>query len=244
MLTVEGHALSGGSGYAQGGIYFPVSVAADSNGTVWVVNYGNPSVVQLNSSGKPLSGSSGIVSPLIGAPVGIALNSKHEALVGNQAHGSVTKISADGSSLASIACCNEPVGIAVDQNDNVWIANQQSASVAQINAGGQVVSFGYTAGGLYNPAGVAIDGSGNVWVSNNHGNSITELAGAQSSSPGKGLSPQAGYGVDAGLSAMYGIAVDASGNVWVNNSGADALTDFIGIAAPVKTPLVGVVTMP
>jgi DNA-binding beta-propeller fold protein YncE len=37
----------------------------------------------------------------------------------------------------------------------------------------------------------------------------------------------------------YGIAVDASGNLWVTNFGDDTLTEFVGIAAPVKTPLLG-----
>ncbi len=82
--------------------------------------------------------------------------------------------------------------------------------------------------------------------SNNQGNSIVELAGSQSSSPGHALSPQIGYGVDANLGEMYNssIAIDASGNVWVCNGAANTLTQFLGIASPVKTPLVGVVSAP
>ena len=37
----------------------------------------------------------------------------------------------------------------------------------------------------------------------------------------------------------FGIAVDASGNVWVANFAANAVTQFVGLASPVKTPLLG-----
>jgi hypothetical protein len=43
------------------------------------------------------------------------------------------------------------------------------------------------------------------------------------------------------------VQIDASGNVWVANNlkriaptvGGDGLVEFIGLAAPVKTPLIG-----
>jgi hypothetical protein len=42
----------------------------------------------------------------------------------------------------------------------------------------------------------------------------------------------------------YAVAIDAAGNVWVSNYGSDTLTEFIGVAAPVKTPLLGPVRVP
>jgi hypothetical protein len=37
------------------------------------------------------------------------------------------------------------------------------------------------------------------------------------------------------------LAIDASGSVWVSNSAmnANTLTQFVGLASPVKTPLLG-----
>jgi hypothetical protein len=35
----------------------------------------------------------------------------------------------------------------------------------------------------------------------------------------------------------FGIAVDGSGDVWITSSGSNALTEFIGVGAPVVTPL-------
>ena len=48
-----------------------------------------------------------------------------------------------------------------------------------------------------------------------------------------------GFGADASLVAPYALAIDASGNLWVTNSGKNTLTQFIGVATPVKTPLAG-----
>jgi len=42
----------------------------------------------------------------------------------------------------------------------------------------------------------------------------------------------------------YAVAIDASGNAWVSNAGNDTVTEFIGAATPVKTPLVGPPVLP
>jgi streptogramin lyase len=41
------------------------------------------------------------------------------------------------------------------------------------------------------------------------------------------------------LSSPYSVAVDGSGNVWLSNSGTNTLTEFVGLAAPIYTPLGG-----
>lgn len=65
---------------------------------------------------------------------------------------------------------------------------------------------------------------------------------------GEAISPASGYGSDA-LTRNTGVAVDPSGNVWLadnrqtiplqTNPGGHAVVVFIGIAAPVRTPLDG-----
>jgi hypothetical protein len=58
------------------------------------------------------------------------------------------------------------------------------------------------------------------------------------------LSPSSGWGADAKLLEAFAIAADASGNLWVSNFGSNTLTEFVGMAAPVKTPLLGPVRVP
>ena len=77
---------------------------------------------------------------------------------------------------------------------------------------------------------------------------------AQHCPPGKrtgdAISPDTGYGSDA-LVRNTGVQIDPSGNVWLTNNwiqdafffqtnpGGHELVVFIGLAAPIKTPLIG-----
>jgi len=94
-----------------------------------------------------------------------------------------------------------------------------------------------------------VDGAGNVWVTNLGGNTVTELQGANGAVPGRAISSAGGFGHDAGLLEPYGVAIDASGNVWISNSGSledvpSTITQILGAATPVKTPLIGPPQLP
>jgi hypothetical protein len=43
--------------------------------------------------------------------------------------------------------------------------------------------------------------------------------------------------VGGSMNSPFGIAVDGSGDVWITSSASNAVTEFIGVAAPVVTPL-------
>jgi len=238
-LNSSGQPLSGGSGYDAGGIYFPIDVTADPNGNIWVVDYGDSKVTLLNSSGSSLSGTTGWGGTSLDFPVALAVDSNHNAWVANQSANTITRISADGSTAAVFACCDGASGIATDQSNNVWVANYYGDSISEVSNNGAVLLNGITGGGVLHPKGIAVDGSGTVWVANYRGNSISEISGASSASPGIFLSPASGFGTDVSLLEPYGLALDACGNAWVSNFGNDTITQFVGIAAPIKTPFAG-----
>ncbi len=244
VLNTSGEPLSGSSGYAAGGIYFPLGVTADPNGNMWVVNYGNSTVTLLNNSGASLSGAGGWGASSLSFPVALAVDSNHNAWVANQSANTITKISADGSTNTVITCCQGASGIAADQSNNVWVANYYGDSISEVSSSGVVLLNGITGGGVLHPQGIAVDGAGTVWVANYRGNSISELSGASSASPGTFLSPASGFGTDASLLEPYGLALDASGNAWVSNFGSDTITQFVGVATPVKTPFAGPPSLP
>jgi DNA-binding beta-propeller fold protein YncE len=83
---------------------------------------------------------------------------------------------------------------------------------------------------LNTPNAVATDGADILWVANGvpSGSLSAFTAG------GVALTPAMGIG---SLNAPAGIAVDGSGNVWTANSGSNSLTEFVGLASPVVTPL-------
>ena len=225
----------------SGGIYFPIGVAADPNGNMWFADYGDSKVTLLSNTGAAISSSSGWGGTSLAFPVALAVDAGHNAWVVNQGGLlPITEISADGSKVTNYDCdCNGASGVAADQKGNIWIANYYGNSVSEVNTCGTLELDAATGGGVLRPQGIAVDGAGTVWVANYQGNSLSELGGASSAAPGAFLSPSSGFGVDASLLDPYAVAIDASGNLWLTNSGKNTLTEFIGVAAPIKTPLAG-----
>jgi hypothetical protein len=87
---------------------------------------------------------------------------------------------------------------------------------------------------LSSPQAIAIDGSGNAWVAG--GSATSEI-----SPTGTFLSGSTGFSSSDGVN---GIAIDASGDVWVNYISYNFLygysyyyQEFVGAATPVVTPL-------
>ena len=264
-LNSSGEIISPAGGYFGGGVFFPVAVATDTNGIVWIANQGDDSASEFTESGSGLSYSGPFGAGRLPGPSAVAVDANHNAWFADQyaSSGSTTSISADGSQVAEFTSGGyEPDGIATDavgissetSKGHVWIANHSttdentpgSVSELQLNNDGSVtvVSTGYTGGGVYRPNGIAVDGAGNVWVANFVGNTLTELQGANGATPGQALSPSTGLGGDANLREPYGIALDSSGNIWVSNFDASTITQFLGAAAPVKTPLAGPPQLP
>jgi len=238
-LNSSGQAIA--TAITSGGIYFPLAVAADTNGNMWIADYGDSKVSLLSSSGSAISSSSGWGGTSLAFPVAVAVDAGHNAWFANQGGLlPVTKISADGTEVTNFDCdCDGASGVATDQSGNVWIANYYGNSISAVNTCGKLEVDAAMGGGLVRPQGIAVDGAGAVWVANYQGNSLSELSGSSSATPGMLLSPTTGFGADASLLAPYGVAIDASGNLWVTNSGKNTLTQFIGVATPVKTPLAG-----
>ncbi len=240
-----GQVLSGANGFSGGGVYFPQALAADTTGNVWVVDYGDSLVSLLSSSGSAVSSATGWGAGQLFLPVAIAVDASHNAWVANQSADSITHIAADGSSVTQIACCNGASGVAVDQADNVWVANYFGNSISEVSSAGAVLLDGQSGGGAYTPAPGAVAGAGRVWVGDFHGGTVRGVAGYKDAVPGAPLSPSAGLGTDAQLGSPFTVAVDASGNLWVSNSdGANTVTTFVGLATPVKTPLLGPPQLP
>lgn len=250
LLSAAGQALSGADGfqnsYASGGFNVPLAVAIDgAAGPVWVVNTGNATVTQVNRSGGTISGGAGYGSSALAFPAAIALDASHAAWVGNMNGNQVVKISQDGRSVTAVNCCSGPQGLAVDASGTLWAANFYGNSVSRVDtAVGVVKGAPITGATLQYPAAIAVDGAGSVWVASYRGNVLTQLAGSGAASPEAMVSPAAGWAGDAGLDQPFALAMDGSGDVWVTNFAAGTVTELIGVAGPVKTPLLGPVQQP
>jgi DNA-binding beta-propeller fold protein YncE len=225
------------------GLSNPYGIAIDTGSNIWVSNFGSNTLSEFQSSGAPSSGSGGFAG--VTEPGGIAADTSGDVWVTNFGasvpaivEASPNKVAGQPPVLTVVSenQLNSPYGIAVDGSGDIWVTNSGTGSITEFHADGSIASpdpNGFTGGGLANPYGIAIDGIGNVWTANNGGNSNSV---SEFNSNGMAMSGTNGY-VGTGL-FPYGIAIDPSGNVWVANKDTSApLTEFVGAAAPVVTPL-------
>jgi hypothetical protein len=232
VLSSTGSSLSTVGSVTTGGLDGPVSVAFDVAGNAWISNNSGSSVSEFTSMLSPGFVNGDTQSVLSGA-YGIATDSADSIWV--SASDNVVKLNSSGVPLFSTNVTSTPGGlyaIAIDSAGNAWIPNAKTNSVMKVSTSGAIVSpsGGYTGGGLNAPASIAVDGAGNVWVANpgriGSGN-ITELSGA-----GTPITGSSGYEPGYGAGPM---AIDGSGDVWV--AGTGSVTEIIGAATPVVTPL-------
>src|SRR6185312_1569762 len=243
VFNPSGQAISGTNGFTAGGLDYPIAIAIDPDGSAWIADSGNSHISHLSSSGASLAGPGGYSDVSFAYPAALAVDPSHNLWVGNN-DTVVTKMSSNGSQFTTYTCCDDVSSLAFDQQGNLWIANFYGNSVSEISSTGVISAGTFTGGGLDHPEAVAIDGNGNVWVANFLTNALSELAGASAASPGMPLSPSSGIGGAANLTHAFAMAIDSSGDIWVTNSGSNILTEYIGLAGPVKTPLIGQPTAP
>lgn len=210
----------------------PFDITIDAGGSAWITDNLNDCVVRLASNGAPIGDP--VCDGGIKAPLGIAVDSRANLWVANSA-------------IVPVPCPEDP---AQDYGD--LQPNRDLASVTRIGPDASVVTT-YRGGGLAIPWGIAVDGKDNVWIADFAGERLSHFCGANPANcptgheTGQPIAPD-GYSFD-GLVRNTGVAIDPSGNVWVANNwlkdpvqtnpGGDAMVVFIGLAPPVRTPLIG-----
>jgi streptogramin lyase len=231
VTTFAGTADSTGSSDGTGAtarFSSPSGVAVDGAGNVFVADSGNNTIRKITPAG--------MVTTLAGA---------------------ASSGSADGTGAA--ARFNSPESVAVDGAGNVFVADWGNSTIRKITPSGVVTTFAGTAGSYGSadgtgaaasfsfPTGVAVDGSGNLFVAD-LGNStirkitpagvVTTLAGTAGSSGSAD-----GTGAAARFNGPHGVAVDGSGDVFVADTGNNAIrkistsgvvTTIVGVAAQVS----------
>ncbi|CAJ0783391.1 NHL repeat-containing protein [Ralstonia chuxiongensis] len=199
---------SGSDGYVNGpaasaSFSKPTGVAVDATGNVYVADWGNNRIRVISPDG--------LVATLAGS-----------GLAGSQ----------DGTGTA--ASFRRPYGVAVDAGGNVYVADSGSnlirkistnAVVSTLAGSGGVGGFADGMGSAASfslPVRITLDTSGNAYVADFYNNRIRKVtpSGVVSTVAGSG-SPGStnGSSADASFNGPYGVAVDASGNVYVADVG-------------------------
>ena len=193
--------LAGGTqGFADGTgaaaqFSYPYYVAVDGSDNVYVADSANHRIRKITSGG--------VVTTLAGGTQGFA----------------------DGTGAA--AQFNTPFGVAVDGSGNIYIADQSNERIRKITSGGVVTTLAGSTQGFADgtgaaaqfdtPYGVAVDSGGNVYVADSANQRIRKIAsgGVVTTLAGSTQGFADGTGAAAQFRDPYGVAVDASGTVYV-----------------------------
>jgi len=237
-FTLTAGSVTGTNSYTTGGISAPTAIALDSTGNAFIANFNGNSVTELSSTGSnqnssPFTGSSSNIT----VPTGIAI-SKTGGVFVTSGLGYAVNLSNTGGYVGLLTdnALQGPVALAIDMNTGNTVisgaitGNAEAGAISEINTNGTASAVSPVTSGLTLPAGVATDGT-SFWVAN--GTTSGSLAKFTYGSTAA-ASPAAGFG---SLNAPAGVALDASGCVWTANSGSNTVSQFIGLASPVVTPL-------
>ena len=201
---------SGGVGSADGAstsasFLFPLGIATDGNGNLYVADANNNEI-------RKIVISSGVVSTIAG---------------------STTAGFADG--IGTAAQFSNPTGLAYDGNGNLFVADEYNSEIRKIVLStGQVSTFagsttpGFadgigTAAGFNGATGITADGIGNLYVADKYNHAIrkivissavvTTIAG--STTPGAAD----GVGISASFNYPTDLTIDAAGNLYIADAG-------------------------
>jgi sugar lactone lactonase YvrE len=215
----------------------PQSAAADQSGNIYVADSQNNSVRKVTTTG--------VVSTLAQffGPQGVAVDGSGKIYVSDTGNNRIQKISSGGSvsTLAGAPATyfNHPQGLALDGAGNLDVADSWNNTIRQITPGGTVNTLAGvmgkpgsadSSGGtvLFNePAGLAIDGANNIYVTDFNNHTVRKISAAGVTTTLAGTAGIWGYvdatGTNAAFNGPMGIALDASGNLYVADSGNHAI---------------------
>jgi len=259
VTTLAGTAGSTGSADGTGSVarfYFPNGIAVDTSGNVYVADIYNSTIRKITSAGvvTTLAGTARSFGSVDGTrsvarlyrPFGVAVDASGNVYVADVIDSTIRKIDVAGdvTTLAgmaqnsgsvdgtgSAARFKNPTGIAVDSSGNVYVADLGNSTIRKINVDGDVTTLAGTAGSpgsadgtgsaarFFFPTGIAVDASGNVYVADSNNNTIRKITGDGDVTTLAGTAESSGSEDGTGSAARFsypsGIAVDASGNVYV-----------------------------
>lgn len=210
----------GGSSTATG-LSFPVGLADDAFGNLYIADSGGQRVFRVSPSG----------------------------FIATVAGNGIASYAGDGEPAVA-ATLYDPSGVAVDAYGDIFIADTNNNCIREVNAGGMMSTFAGTCaqagdsgdGGpaslakLNSPYAVAVDSSGDVWIADSANSRIRMVspAGIISTVAGNGIS---GYTGDGGLATsaeigfVVGLSIDGTGRVYL----ADSFDGAIRVLAPTSS---------
>ena len=226
VTTLAGSPGSAGSADGSGSsarFNSPFGLAIDGAGNLYVGDMGNQTIRKVTPAGA--------VSTLAGSP----------------------GVSGASDGAGSGASFNSPQGTAVDPAGNIYVADTLNQTIRKITPAGVVTTIAGAAGvsgsadgsgasaRFSNPGAVAVDAAGDVFVADSLNCTIRSITAKGVVTTLAGTANGYGYADATGSAARFsyveGIAVDASGNVYIGDSNNDRIRKGVASGAPtIGTP--------
>ena len=169
------------------GMNYPVGVALDGAGDLYIANYGNGNggtqpashpgyVLKVAPGGVQTTVLSAYTSApgQVPSPIGVAVDGAGDLFIVDLYLPYAVKVTPSGVQTTVGSGLNFPVGIALDGAGDVFIGDQNNRRVVEVTPGGVQTTVPFT--GLQQPWGVAVDAAGDVFVADGGNQSLTYSA--------------------------------------------------------------------
>jgi len=159
------------------GTGFPLTMAIDDSGKLWVANSNSHLVSKFTSQGSLLLQFAGGFS----MPSGFAFDNSGNIWVSDRLHHKIKKFNQDGNSLFAFGRegsepgdIDKPIGIAFFDS-KIFVADSKNKRVSVFDTLGDFIEVIADSAGLQMPFGLVIDSSGCIFVSDFRGNQVIEF---------------------------------------------------------------------
>jgi streptogramin lyase len=211
----------------DGGLSNPHGISVDANGDVFVADTGNNAVKEIPHACRA-AGCIVTVANGFNGPYGVAVDKNGNLFVADTGNNAVKKIPAGCTASNCVTTVvvdfNAPEGIAVDAIDNIFVADTANNEIKEIPAGCTFSNCIKPLGaGFFQPNGVALDANDNVYVADTGNMDVKEiLASDNYATTNVAVSTTVlTQGICCTSPDPTGVAVDASGGLYVADSGAN-----------------------